>query len=233
MSKIELVNNSSLFKFEITPRNTPVANLFSDHEYPWQLLSKIRQSVKSLVDTVSSAERLKGNISSEAFIDGDEVVVEKGAVVEPFAYITGPTYICAGAVVRRGAYIRGGVYIGPGAIAGHTTEVKDSILMAEAKAAHFAYVGNSVLGEHTNLGAGTKLANLRIDNQAVKLRFDGEKIDSGQRKFGAIFGDRAQSGCNSVTNPGTILLPEAGILPCKNVSGLIDNQLAKVVKPEN
>ena len=191
-------------------------------------LPKIKDTVKGMVEKVNSEERIKGDIDSTAVIKGDMVVVEEGAIIEGLAYIAGPAYIASGATIRHGAYIRGGVYIGPGSIAGHTTEIKDSLLLNTAKAAHFAYLGNSILGNNVNLGAGTKLANLRLDHKQITIKHQDKKYQTNLKKFGAIFGDGAQTGCNSVTNPGTLFLPNSAIYPTKNVGGIVDNELGKI-----
>lgn len=199
---------------------------FFSHELPWEPLGKgLKVALQNAIHEVPSNQRLRGDISPQAFIDESQgVVVEEGAIVEPFAYIQGPTFIESGATVRHGAYIRGGSFIASGAIVGHSTEVKDSILMHGAKAAHFAYVGNSILGAGCNLGAGTKLANFRFDGKNIILRDDGKRLDSGLRKFGAILGDRAQTGCNSVTNPGTIFSKESVIKPNSTALGFVPNR---------
>jgi NDP-sugar pyrophosphorylase family protein len=162
-----------------------------------------------------------GKVSPHAIIEG-AVFIAEGAHVEPTAYIQGPCYIGPHAEVRHGAYIRGDVFVGSHAVVGHTSEIKGSVLFDHAKAAHFAYVGNSILGHRTNLGAGTKLANLKLRNNEVKFRdLDGKVIPSGLRKFGAILGDDAQTGCNSVLSPGTLLGRKALIMPCAHAHGTI------------
>lgn len=128
-----------------------------------------------------------------------------GAVVEPGALIKGPTIIGAQTEVRQGAYIRGKCIIGDRCVVGHTTEMKSSIMLHGAKAGHFAYIGDSILGNGSNLGAGTKLANLRIREGSVRIRIAGKTVDTGLHKFGAVIGDHTEIGCNTVTNPGTLL----------------------------
>jgi UDP-N-acetylglucosamine diphosphorylase / glucose-1-phosphate thymidylyltransferase / UDP-N-acetylgalactosamine diphosphorylase / glucosamine-1-phosphate N-acetyltransferase / galactosamine-1-phosphate N-acetyltransferase len=171
---------------------------------------------------------IKGNASPHAFISG-RVYVEEGASVEPTALITGPCYVGPGAEIRHGAYIRGVAYIGKDAVVGHTTEVKGAIFFDGAKAGHFAYVGDSILGRNVNLGAGTKLANLKLKGDEVKVTHPrtGEKLGSGLRKFGAIMGDHSQTGCNAVLSPGTLLLPNTGVLPCVHFRGTLKDGLAK------
>jgi NDP-sugar pyrophosphorylase family protein len=161
-------------------------------------------------------------IHTSAVLDGD-VYVAEGALVEPGAYIQGPCFVGPGAEIRHCAYVRGNVYVGAKAVVGHTSEVKGSVLLDEAKAAHFAYVGDSILGRHVNLGAGTKLANLKLKGDEVRFRhpITGVPVASGLRKFGALMGDHAQTGCNSVLSPGTIMMPGATIMPCEHGHGVI------------
>ncbi|MEI8026409.1 MAG: UDP-N-acetylglucosamine diphosphorylase [Pseudomonadota bacterium] len=207
--------------------------LFQDRasDYSWKILgSSLKEAIAQAVSEVPRGDRLQGQIHPGAWLIGDQIVIEAGAMVEAGAYIEGPTFIAKGAVVRHGAYIRGHVYVGPNSIMGHTTEAKESLLLADAKAAHFAYLGNSLLGNQVNLGAGTKLANLRLDHQNIKVRFGEDIMDTGLKKFGAILGDHAQTGCNSVTNPGTVLLPGSAILPCTVATGIVSNRRGLVKK---
>ena len=171
---------------------------------------------------------IKGKVSPHAVIEG-AVYVAEGAEVGPFTYIQGPTFIGPGAEVRHGAFIRGSAFIGAKAVVGHTTEVKGSIFFDEAKAGHFAYVGDSILGHDVNLGAGTKLANLKLRGNEVSVLHPvtDEKVGSGLRKLGALVGDKAQTGCNSVLSPGTILLPNTGVLPCVHYLGTLKKGFAK------
>lgn len=148
----------------------------------------------------------------------EEIFIGPGVAVEPGALVKGPTLITANTDVRQGAYIRGKCIIGKECVVGHTTEMKSSILLDGAKAGHFAYIGDSILGNSTNLGAGTKLANLKIRGSSVVIRVGDSKIDTGLRKFGAIIGDRVEIGCNTVTNPGTLLAKDAMVLPLRSVA---------------
>ena len=143
----------------------------------------------------------------------DEIEIGEGALVETGAMIKGPSIIGPRSEVRQGAYVRGAVMSAPGAIIGHTTEAKNTLLMEGAKAGHFAYLGDSVLGLNVNLGAGTKLANLKMNEQPYTFKFEGESFQVKRRKFGAIIGDHSETGCNTVTNPGTLLGPKTRVLP--------------------
>lgn len=169
---------------------------------------------------VGDQPKILGTLSPGAYVFG-RVYVAPTATIEPGAFIKGPTYIGEGSEVRHGAYIRGSVYIGSNCVVGHATEVKEACFLNEAKAGHFAYVGNSILGHNCNLGAGTKLANLKLNKTLVKyLHPESNKIESsGLKKFGAIVGDFCQTGCNSVLSPGTLLLPNTAVGPCKHFHG--------------
>jgi len=147
----------------------------------------------------------------------EQILLGPGSVVEPGALIQGPTIIGAHTEVRQGAYVRGNCIIGDRCVVGHTTEIKASIMLDDAKAGHFAYIGDSILGNATNLGAGTKLANLKIRAGAVRVKFGSDFIDTGLRKFGAILGDHAEIGCNAVTNPGTLLGKGCLVFPVTSV----------------
>ncbi len=147
----------------------------------------------------------------------DRIFLGPGAVVEPGALIKGPTIIGSHTEVRQGAYIRGKCIVGDRCVVGHTTEMKSTIMLNGAKAGHFAYLGDSILGGECNLGAGTKLANLKIRGSSVRVPVEGNTIDSGLRKFGAVIGDGVEIGCNTVTNPGTVLGKKCMVLPVVSV----------------
>jgi bifunctional N-acetylglucosamine-1-phosphate-uridyltransferase/glucosamine-1-phosphate-acetyltransferase GlmU-like protein len=151
-------------------------------------------------------------------MDGD-IFIGPGSVVEPGALIKGPTIIGGYCEIRQGAYLRGHCLVGDRCVVGHTTEVKHSVMMDDAKAGHFAYIGDSILGNSTNLGAGTKLANLKIIDSPVSVTIDRKRYDTGLRKFGAIIGDDTETGCNSVTNPGTLLGRRCLVYPGISVKG--------------
>lgn len=197
----------------------PERFFFSQCQYPWQGLVHLKSNMKKLLAEVGPRFP-QGGLSSGVVIKGD-VHIEDGAHIEENTFIAGPAYIAAGAEVRFGAYIRGDVYVGAKAVVGHDTEVKHSLLLPGAKAAHFAYVGDSILGREVNLGAGTKCANVRVDmgKQNLMLSIEGEKFDSGLRKFGAIMGNNVSIGCNSVTNPGTLIGRDCLIYSLTSVSG--------------
>lgn len=139
-----------------------------------------------------------------SYLMDDLIQIGRGVVVEPAALIKGPAVIGDGTEVRHGAYIRGDALIGDDCVVGHTTEMKSSVMLGGSKAGHFAYIGDSILGR-VNLGAGTKLANLKMIDSPVVLKIAGQVYETGLRKFGAVLGDGVETGCNSVTAPGTLL----------------------------
>ena len=142
-------------------------------------------------------------IMAGVILKGKQIRIGKGVLIEPGAYIKSPTIIGDQTEIRHGAYIRGHCLIGENCVVGHVTEVKHTIFMNGAKAGHFAYLGDSILGNQVNLGAGTKLANLRFIKGEVIISSPEGPVKTGLRKLGAILGDNVQTGCNSVTNPGT------------------------------
>jgi acetyltransferase-like isoleucine patch superfamily enzyme len=154
-----------------------------------------------------------------AVLMDSNIHIGEGTVVEPGALIKGPSIIGNYTEVRQGAYLRGNCLIGSRCVVGHTTEVKHSIMLDDSKAGHFAYIGDSILGNHVNLGAGTKLANLKIVDVEMKIKVEGKIYETGLRKLGAILGDFTETGCNSVTSPGTLLGKASLVYPCVNMPG--------------
>ena len=152
-------------------------------------------------------------IMAGAILLGQKIALGKGVLVEAGAMIKSPAIIGDMTEVRQGAYLRGYCLAGKRCVLGHTTEIKHSILLNDAKAGHFAYVGDSILGNDVNLGAGTKLANLKFLPGNVTITQQGERVDTGRRKLGAILGDSSQTGCNSVTSPGSLMAKKAIVMP--------------------
>jgi NDP-sugar pyrophosphorylase family protein len=156
-------------------------------------------------------------IYAGAALFDDEIQIGKGVVIEPGALIKGPTRIGDMTEVRHGAYLRGSCLIGRACVVGHTTEIKNAVMLDESKAGHFAYIGDSILGRDSNLGAGTKLANLKITIGPIEIKVKDEVLVTSLRKFGAILGDETQTGCNSVTSPGTVMGPKCLVAPTATV----------------
>lgn len=164
-------------------------------------------------------EELKGAsvLFAGSVFFGDNISIGAGSVVEPGALIKGPVIIGGNTEVRQGAYIRGNCIVGDRCVVGHTTEIKNAVMLDNAKAGHFAYLGDSILGNNVNLGAGTKLANLKIIDAEVELVIKGELYKTGLRKFGAMLGDGVETGCNSVTSPGALIGKASIVYPNTNV----------------
>ncbi len=154
-----------------------------------------------------------------AYLFDDKVIIGARTVVEPGALIKGPTVLGADTEVRQGAYLRGNCLIGNRCVVGHTTEIRNSIMLDGSKAGHFAYIGDSILGKSVNLGTGTKLANLKIIPSTVMIAINRKYHNTGRRKLGAILGDRTETGCNSVTSPGTLMKPDSIVYPGISVPG--------------
>lgn len=204
------------------------AALFDEHVPVWEALQKIGDYLRSI-----SLGDIQGVVEKGAFlVNPEHISIGKGTLVESGAYIKGPCVIGENCEIRQGAYIRGKVIAGNACVIGHATEVKNSIFFNEAKAGHFAYVGDSILGNRVNLGAGTKCANLRFDGKTVPIINGDNRYDSGLRKLGAIFGDDVQTGCNSVTNPGTVMEIGSILGPCATTHGVIPKKCV-VKTPEN
>ncbi len=152
-------------------------------------------------------------IMAGAVLSGADIRLGQGVLVESGAFLKGPLVVGDHTEIRHGAYLRGDCLIGSRCVVGHATEVKHSIFLDDAKAGHFAYVGDSILGNRVNLGAGTKLANFRFLPGNVRVKTPTGQVDSTLRKLGAILGDDVQTGCNSVTSPGTLLGPRSMLMP--------------------
>lgn len=196
---------------------TEIKTLFNTNSPAWSLLNG---GLKEYFKSQKEENVLLGEISPGAHLEGKQIYIAKGAKVEHGAFIKGPCYIGAGTEVRHGAYLRGNVFIGENCVVGHCTEVKHSVFLDGAKAGHFNYIGDSILGNNINLGAGTKLANLKMIPGTVKLKVNDEIIDSELKKFGAVLGDGTETGCNSVLNPGTILAPRSLVFPNASATGV-------------
>jgi NDP-sugar pyrophosphorylase family protein len=201
--------------------------LFEGIEFVWEALLNLSSFLSNHIKP-----EIHGTIKGGVFIEGP-VYIGKGTVVEPGVYIKGPTYIGKNCEIRQGAYLRGNIFIGDNCIVGHATEVKNSILLSGSSAPHFNYVGDSILGHDTNLGAGTKISNLKIGPEStVKIKINDQIYDTKLRKLGAIIGDHSETGCNSVLNPGTILGKFVLVYPNAVVRGYIPDRSIVKFKPQ-
>ena len=219
------VRSDALFPSFSASQSEGTCPTFPANDTAWTILDP--SSPTGLKHQLTEAISAYAGPTQDATISGatvDEalgpVVIHASAQIEPSAHFIGPCLVDANAEIRHGAYVRPFSWICAGAVVGHNTEIKHSILLPGSKAPHFNYVGDSILGKDVNLGAGTKLSNLRNDGGEVHLRLDGNRLASGLRKFGAVLGEGCQLGCNSVTNPGTVLGPHGVVWPNVTVTGL-------------
>jgi bifunctional N-acetylglucosamine-1-phosphate-uridyltransferase/glucosamine-1-phosphate-acetyltransferase GlmU-like protein len=177
-------------------------------------------ATKGKLVVIKDGQQLPGAsvIMAGTVLVGERFQIGRGVLVESGAFLQAPVVLGDNTVVRQGAYLRGYCLVGRRCVVGHVTEVKHAIFLDDAKAGHFAYLGDSILGNGVNLGAGTKLANLRFVGGGVQVKTAAGPMPTGLRKMGAILGDRVQTGCNSVTNPGTLMGKDSLVLPCVTVS---------------
>ena len=202
-------------------------DVFKGCTYAWQAIGKIGQYIMAYNLDFEGVESILGTILDGAFIDdSDAIFIGKNTVVEPGAFIQGPCIIGDNCQVRSGAYIRGNVITGDNCIIGHTSELKNAILLNHAQCPHFNYVGDSIVGAYVNLGCGTILSNVPIisfkDKQtgkrpSIKIQINNEIYDTGLSKFGAVIGDNTETGCNSVLNPGSIVGKNCLIYPATSL----------------
>jgi len=191
---------------------------FDSEAAPWEWVGKIKDALNSI--DFSKLESKK-DIPSGVTISGD-VYIHPSVKLPPFAYIAGKAWIGANTEIRPGAFVRGSVIIGENCVIGNSCEYKNCLLMDKVQTPHYNYVGDSVLGNRSHLGAGVICANLRLDHGNVMVTtLDGRK-DSGLRKLGAILGDEAEAGCNSVLQPGAILMKRSIVLSCMPFVGLLE-----------
>lgn len=186
--------------------------LIAKYEFPWEVLPRIKDYIVELGKTLSTEEY--DNPS-------ENVWISKSAKVFPSAYINGPAIICAGAEVRHCAFIRGNAIVGENAVVGNSTELKNVILFNNVQVPHYNYVGDSILGFKSHMGAGSITSNVKSDKTLVTINVNGEKVETGLKKMGAILADNVEVGCNSVLNPGTIVGRESNIYPVSMVRGYV------------
>jgi NDP-sugar pyrophosphorylase family protein len=198
---------------------TIAAEAFEGCEYPWQVLSKIKEF------TLSLGEKLDKEKFDEI---SPSVWVSKSAKIAPTAFIAPPCIIDEGAEVRHCAFIRGGVIVGKNSVVGNSTEMKNSIIFDNVQIPHFNYVGDSILGYKSHLGAGAVTSNVKSDKTLVSIKNGDAKIETGLKKFGAMVGDFTEVGCNSVLCPGTVIGRNCTVYPLSRVRGYLkENSIFK------
>lgn len=199
---------NDLFSLDETIAKSLLENL----TYPWEALPKIKDFILKIGPTLSKEEY--DEVS-------ENVWIHKSAIIYPNNYITGPTIIGAETEVRPGAFIRGNALVGNKCVVGNSTELKNVILFNNVQVPHYNYVGDSILGYKSHMGAGSITSNVKSDKKLVVVHNEGDNIETGLKKFGAMLGDNVEVGCNSVLNPGTVICKESNVYPTSCVRGVI------------
>lgn len=193
-------------------KETIAAELFEGAVYPWEVLSKISGFILELGEKLDSSRYEKR---------GSNIWVAKSATVAPSACLNGPLIIDEDAEIRHCAFIRGNAVVGRGATVGNSTELKNVVIFNEVQVPHYNYVGDSILGFHAHMGAGSITSNVKSDKTLVVVKDGDEEIETGLKKFGAMLGDYVEVGCNSVLNPGTVIGRHTNIYPLSMVRGVV------------
>ena len=193
-------------------KETIAADLFTEAEYPWEVLPRIHDFILEL------GKRLPEEIYEKR---GEDIWVAKNAKVAPTACRNGPLIIDEEAEVRHCAFVRGNAIVGKGAVVGNSTELKNVVLFNKVQVPHYNYVGDSVLGFKSHMGAGSITSNVKSDKTLVVVKNGEEKIETGLKKMGAMLGDHVEVGCNSVLNPGTVIGRNSNVYPTSCVRGVI------------
>lgn len=202
-----------LFEF---PASLPFVELFQGSLPPWEWLPLIQQALAEF-----DFSPLRVDLPSGLHVEGP-VYIHPSVTLPAFGSIKGPAYIAEGCELRPGVFIRGNVIAGANCVLGNSCEFKNCLLLEGVQVPHFSYVGDSILGNKAHLGAGVICSNLRLDQAEVQVELpDGSRVGSGLRKLGAILGDAAEVGCNSVLNPGSILGKRALVMPSMAFKGTL------------
>lgn len=191
---------------------TIAKELFEGKTYPWEVLPEIGTFIKKLGESLDPEEYERR---------GDDVWIARTASVAPTACVNGPAIIGKNAEVRHCAFIRGNAIVGEGSVVGNSTELKNVVLFNSVQVPHYNYVGDSVLGYKSHMGAGSICSNVKSDKKLVVVKNGEEKIETGLKKFGAMLGDHVEVGCGSVLNPGTVIGRKTNIYPLSPVRGCV------------
>ena len=195
-----------------TLSETIAADLFDGKTYPWEVLPRIHDFILSLGATLPADKYDQ---------IGENIWVAKSATVAPTACLNGPLIIDEEAEIRHCAFVRGNAIVGKGAVVGNSTELKNVILFNKVQVPHYNYVGDSVLGFRSHMGAGSITSNVKSDKTLVVVKNGEEQIPTGLKKFGAMLADYVEVGCNSVLNPGTVICRNSNVYPTSSVRGVI------------
>lgn len=193
-------------------KETIAAELLENVEYPWEALKGISDFIRKIGPTLDT------DIYEQK---GEDIWVAKSAKVAPTAYLNGPLIIDEDAEIRHCAFIRGSAIVGKGSVVGNSTELKNVIIFNSVQVPHYNYVGDSILGHKSHMGAGSITSNVKSDKTLVVVKDKNEEIKTGLKKFGAMLGDHVEVGCNSVLNPGTVIGRCSNIYPLSMVRGVV------------
>ena len=191
---------------------TIAKELFEGKTYPWEVLPEIGTFIKKLGESLDPEEYERR---------GEDVWIARTASVAPTACVNGPAIIGKNAEVRHCAFIRGNAIVGEGSVVGNSTELKNVVLFNSVQVPHYNYVGDSILGYKSHMGAGSICSNVKSDKKLVVVKNGEEKIETGLKKFGAMLGDHVEVGCGSVLNPGTVIGRNTNIYPLSPVRGCV------------
>ena len=191
---------------------TIASEIFEGATYPWEVLLKINDFIIELGNTLDKEEYKK---------IGEDVWIAKSATVAPTAYIKGPAIIGENAEIRHCAFIRGKAIVGEECVVGNSTELKNVILFNKVQVPHYNYVGDSILGYKSHMGAGSITSNVKSDKKLVVIKNGTESIETGLKKVGAMIGDEVEVGCGCVLNPGTIIGRNSNIYPLSSVRKIV------------
>lgn len=191
---------------------TAAKPLLESVTYPWEALPKIKDFIIELGNSLDPEEYEKR---------GENIWIHKSATVFDSAYIAGPCIIGKDTEVRQCAFIRGSALVGDNCVVGNSTELKNVIIFNNVQVPHYNYVGDSILGFHSHMGAGSITSNVKSDKTLVHVKGADFDIATGMKKFGAMLGDYVEIGCNSVLNPGTVIGSHSNIYPLSRVRGYV------------
>lgn len=202
-----MLKTADLYDFS----HSAAGGYLAEFEYPWQALAGIQNLILAL-----------GAQLGEDYIEREPTVwVHKSAKIAPTAYLGAPCIIGANTEVRHCAFIRGSALVGDGCVVGNSVELKNVILFDCVQVPHYNYVGDSILGYRSHMGAGSVTSNVKSDKKLVSVKCGEERIETGLKKFGAMLGDYVEVGCNSVLNPGTVVGRNSNIYPTSCVRGVV------------
>lgn len=205
MKQLEIAN-----LFDLS--HTMASELLKGVSYPYEALPQIHDFILKLGESLPEDKYEKR---------GENIWIAKSAVVAPTASLTGPLIIDENAEIRHCAFIRGNAIVGKNAVVGNSTELKNVILFDNVQVPHYNYVGDSILGYKSHMGAGSITSNVKSDKTLVEIKVEGEKVKTGLKKMGAILGDKVEVGCGSILNPGSVIGANTNIYPLSSVRGYV------------